>query len=426
MKIFIYSVSVLIILFFSTGCMNLLTGRSSITSEDGSNTKITLKTVSMHGDTDSNASAYKQITAEFVKEHSYINISDESQTSCQKWKTKITADFTTSNEPDVIQFFTDENARDILATDKFVTIAEIQAVYPDYAANIFPEALAVAANPDGVSRAVPTVGFWEGLYCNKDLFDKYSIPLPTDWDSLAYAIKIFNQNDIVPISVSLNHIPHYFIEYMLLLYTGPCDYNNIPKSTPDEWVEGMEMIKTLNEMGAFPKNTDIITNAIAENLFKEKKAAMMLNGSWFLSGIPDQENTVVIHFPNITGNSNADGAIIGGMSTGFYITKKAWNDPERRDAAVRFVMAHTSNDSIYRYWHGSVQPAAAVPLPDNMTPLALSALEYCQSATSFNPPIDSKLSHESYNIFVNNIVDVIFYNKPAQELIDEVLQVHYK
>lgn len=425
-KSLILCIYILLILFCTSRCMALVTCRPSITSETGSNTKITLITVSMHGDTDSNAPVYKQIIQSFMEEHSYINVSDASQTSSQDWKTKITSDFATGNEPDVIQFFTDHNASDILVSDKFVTVDEIQKIYPEYASNILPEALTAATNPDGISRAVPTVGYWEGLFCNKDLFDKYNVPLPDDWDSLIYAIEVFNKNGIIPISASLNHIPHYLIEFMLLYYAGIDRHNNIPDNTLDEWIEGIEMIKVLNDLGAFPKDTDIITNAVAENYFKNKEAAMMLNGSWFLTGIPDQENTIVIHFPNISGNEETEKAIIGGVSTGFYITKKAWNDPERRDAAVKFVTAHTSNDSIFKYWHGSGKAGADIPLPIDMTPLALSALSYCQSASSINPSIDSELTQESYNLFVNEIIEVVFYDKPAKDLIDEVLSIHFK
>ena len=74
---------------------------------------------------------------------------------------------------------------------KFVTVEEIQKEYPDYAKDTKNSALNQAANSDGVKRAVPTTGYWEGMYCNRDLFEKYSIPVPTDWDSMLYAIEEF-------------------------------------------------------------------------------------------------------------------------------------------------------------------------------------------------------------------------------------------
>ena len=55
---------------------------------------------------------------------------------------------------------------------------------------------------DGKVYAVPVRGYWEGLYVHTDLFEQYNAPLPKDWDSLLEAIRIFRENDIIPISIS--------------------------------------------------------------------------------------------------------------------------------------------------------------------------------------------------------------------------------
>ncbi|NLK27289.1 MAG: extracellular solute-binding protein, partial [Clostridiales bacterium] len=182
---------------------------------------VTLTTVSMFGGTDPNAGNYQAINEQFMKDYPYITIEDDSQSADQDWKTKIAADFAVGNEPDVIQYFTDANASDVLAANKFVSIDEIRAEYPDYAADTLDTALAAASNPDGVARAVPTTGYWEGLFCNKDLFDQFGLELPTDWDKMITAIETFKENGIVPIAVSLNNVPHYWIEFLMLSAAGP-------------------------------------------------------------------------------------------------------------------------------------------------------------------------------------------------------------
>lgn len=321
---------------------------------------VTLTTVSMFGGTDPNAGNYQAINEQFMKDYSYITIEDDSQSSDQDWKTKIAADFAVGNEPDVIQYFTDANASDVLAAGKFVSIDEIKAVYPDYAADTLPTALAAAANPDGVLRAVPTTGYWEGLFCNKDLFDQYSLALPTDWDKMLTAIDTFKANNIVPIAVSLNNVPHYWIEFLMLSAAGPKGYTTVPETAPAEWANGLSMFKTLRDLGAFPVDTDTIDNDFAGELFKNKSAAMQLDGSWYAGGIPDQDNTVLVAFPVIPNGKAPAGSMVGGISTGFYITKKAWDDPDKRDAAVKFVMAHTNKVSVATYWGGNGQAAAKV------------------------------------------------------------------
>jgi raffinose/stachyose/melibiose transport system substrate-binding protein len=387
---------------------------------------VTLTTVSMYGGTDPNAEKYQSISAEFMKQYPYITIEDDSQSADQDWKTKIAADFAVGNEPDVIQYFTDANASDVLAADKFVTIEEIKAEYPEYAADILDSALTAATNPDGIQRAVPTTGYWEGLFCNKDLFDKYSLELPTDWDKMVKAIETFKENDIVPIAVSLNNVPHYWVEFLMLSAAGPDGYATVPTTAPEDWAKGLDMFKTLRDMGAFPVDTDTIDNDLAGELFKNKEAAMQLDGSWYAGGIPDQDNTVLVAFPTVPGGKAQAGAMVGGISSGFYITKKAWEDPDKRDAAVKFVMAHTSKASITTYWAGNGQAAAAVDPIDNMTALGISGLNYSSAATSISAPTDSRISQEAYNTLITGIVDVSTGAKSSTDLLNEVLEINAK
>lgn len=395
-------------------------------STEATKNPVTLTTVSMHGGTDPNAGNYQAINEQFMAENSYITLEDDSQSADQDWKTKIAADFAVGNEPDVIQYFTDANASDVLAADKFVSIDEIKAEYPDYAKDTLDTALKAASNPDGVQRAVPTTGYWEGLFCNKDLFDKYGLELPTDWDKMTKAIETFKENDIVPIAVSLNNVPHYWVEFLMLSSAGPDGYAQVPTETPEDWAKGLSMFKTLRDMGAFPADTDTIDNELAGELFKNKQAAMQLDGSWYAGGVTDQDNTVVVAFPTIPGGKAQAGAMVGGISSGFYITKKAWEDPDKRDAAVKFVMAHTNKESVTKYWGGNGQAACAVDPLDTMTPLGVSGLEYSSAATSISSPTDARISQEAYNTLISGIVEVSTGAKDPKDLLKEVLEINNK
>ena len=103
----------------------------------------------MFGGTDPNKETYEAINKEFMEQYDYITIEDNSQTSDEEWKAAVNADFSVGNEPDVIQFFTDATADSIIATDKLVSIEDIRAEYPDYAADTLDSALQAAANTDG-------------------------------------------------------------------------------------------------------------------------------------------------------------------------------------------------------------------------------------------------------------------------------------
>lgn len=395
--------------------------------QEASGNSVTLKTVSMFGGTDPNAEVYQAINQEFMDANSNITIEDNSQTSDEDWKATVAADFSVGNEPDVIQYFTDATADAVVATGKFVTLDEIRAEYPEYAQDTLDSALEAVTNTDGVQRAVPTTGYWEGLFCNKDLFDQYSLELPTDWASLTKAIETFKDNGIIPIACSLNNVPHYWIEFMMLYAAGEEEYTSIPETAPEGWVKGLETFKTLRDMGAFPEDTDTVDDAYTGQLFRDKKAAMQLDGSWYAGQIEDTDNTVVIAFPGLDGQKAKTGAMVGGISSGFYITKKAWDDPDKREAAVKFVEAHTCKAGVQRYWEvtGAISKASVeVDSVDGMTPMALSAMQYTNAASSVSAPTDARLGSAAYSSLVSSIVKISIGELSAEDAINEALEIY--
>lgn len=394
-------------------------------SKDG---KVTLKTVSMFGGTDPNAPIYQDINDQFMKDNPDIVIEDDSQKSDEEWKAKVAADFAAGNEPDVINFFTDANSNSVVATDKLMTVEDIKKEYPEYAKDTTEEAMGLAQNTDGVQRAVPTTGYWEGLYCNKELFDKYNVALPTDWDSLEKAIKTFKENDIIPVACSLNNVPHYWVEHLLLSASGVDEYTKLPEKAPKDWVKGLETLKTLRDLGAFPEDTDTVDDSYAGQLFEDDKAAMQLDGSWKVGGYKDQDNTVVVAFPGVKDAKADTSVMIGGISSGFYITKKAWEDEDKRDAAVKFVMAHTSKDGVTKYWEagGGIGKAAVdgmQPL-ENMTPLAKCAFDLSNSASQTVAPTDARMDPEAYKTIIAGAVGVSAGQQSAEDLLNQAFTLN--
>lgn len=371
--------------------------------------RVVLRTVSMSGGTNPGAGVYGEIRLEFMMENPDIFVEDDSQSSDEQWKTGIVTDFAVGNEPDVLQFFTDATANQLVAMDKFVTVEEIREVYPDYAADTLDWALELAANADGVSRAVPTTGFWEGLYVNEDLFEEYGLPLPTDWLSFVQAVEVFRENGIVPVACALSNVPHYWLEYLLLYTAGEKDYLEPGSEPPESWMRAVELFGTLWEMGAFPEDTDSITNEYAAELFERKEAAMFLEGSWYLPGVKDREHTLVLPFPGVPDQKMQPGAVISGMTSGFYITRKAWNDPKKRDAAVRYVMAHTCQEAVQRYYDdggGAAVAATEVVPPENRSRLAEWAAEYGDLAVKKLLPTDSRMDPQAYQTLIAGISEI--------------------
>lgn len=312
---------------------------------------VELRTVGMFGGTDPSAGAYQQAIRAFERENKNVTVNDESATADDAWKAAVIGDCNAGNEPDVLFFFSDATADDIY--NKFVSIEEIREEYPDFASNIKESIWAYMEKADGKSYCVPVRGYWEGMFVNEDLFEANNIDIPTDWAGLEKAVKGFAETDITPVAVALGNVPHYWIEHVILAYGGTDaiyaaeTIGSDTSKIPDSWVDGFSAFKTLADLKAFPANTAAMMDADAGALFQNKQAAIQVDGSWYCGSVTQPDTTTVVAFPSAI--SKTPDSIIAGFSSGFYISRKAWEDETKRDAAVKFVEAVTSNEAIASY-----------------------------------------------------------------------------
>ena len=305
---------------------------------------VSLRTVSAFGGTDASALSYVELLREYEAQSGNV-VEDSSGTSDESWKASVLSDFAAGNEPDILFFFAcSADSAPILR--KMVPIAEINAAYPDLA---LPEA-DILRESDGRIYAIPLRPYYEGLFVNTDLFEQYGAPLPDTWAHFEEAIAVFRDAGIAPIAVSLSDIPHYLAENAVLAAASPEDYTARPAAldeVPESWFRGMELIRRLYTLGAFPENALNTSETITSELFRQKKAAMQIDGSWFINSLPEKsmETTVVMPMPSLDGEG---GAVIGGVSMGFYLTRRVWEDPARRDAAVALLEWMTRPDHLRR------------------------------------------------------------------------------
>lgn len=384
----------------------------------------TLRTVSMFGEGDSGSEAYQSLIASYMQQYGGVTIEDRSAVSSEEWKQGVMDSFeTVETTPDVLFYFNGADVRRMILNNQLVSIEEIQEVYPDYGTNIRSSTMEFMREFDGNHYAVPVKGFWEGLFCNQDLFRRYDLPLPTDWESFLKAIEVFSADGIVPVAVSLKEVPHYWIEHLILSQGGATQHRLNPKNyVPETWVKGIEQFKTLYELSAFPAETTTMSNADATALFMEKKAAMILDGSWFVQSITDPENTVVLPFPVVPDGKMQPGDIISGYSSGYYITRNAWDDPAKREAAVNFVKHMTKADSIAAMCAQGGAPAMDIAQSGDSNPLQESANLLQQNAKNACMPIDSKLYKDAWQYLCGAIADVAKGTVSPQTAIFEVSQ----
>ena len=115
------------------------------------------------------------------------------------------------------------------------------------------------------------------------------------------------------------------------------------------------------------------------SLFLSGQAAMQFDGSWLIPSFSEERMKDIAVLPMPLRNGGQAAAYPGGVSMGFFLTRRAWNSP-RRDAAVDLLAHLTSPASLEKLssqhmtgsllssWEQMVQSRRMVqPLQDAMS-----------------------------------------------------------
>ncbi|MDR2045301.1 MAG: extracellular solute-binding protein [Clostridium sp.] len=338
-------------------------------------------------------------------------IVDRSAGSDLTFRSRVLADFETGSEPDVLFFFYGGEADTLIEAGKVVCVEEIRLSYPGYAANISEEKIP-CSEVDGRKYAVPVTGYWEALFVNTRILEEAGVPLPgadATWDEFLAGCARIREAGYVPIAAALGSIPHYWWEYAIFNHTGPESHLEIPISADtaagQAWVDGLSDIRSLYEAGYFPANTLSASDDETFAMFMDGKAAFLLDGSWKAGQIvsacqadPADPDTLdqkklsdysVTYLPGTERRQAGD--LIGGFSMGYYITRKAWEDPSKREAAVSFVSFMTGDEVARRFSGYAVDALLEEPQAQG----AADALQEREPQTGADSPVPNNSLQEA-------------------------------
>lgn len=394
---------------------------------------ITLQVVTSFGGDDGNRANYRAaVTAYEVA--SGNRISDSSEASTEEWKSRVMQDFETGSEPDVLFYFNGADSNAIVFAGLVVPIEEIRAIYPEYAGNIKEDMLS-PSTVDGKAYAVPVSSFAEILYVNKKVLAASGVEVPGPdytWDQFLQDCEKVKQAGYVPIAASLQEVPHYLFEYCVYNEGSRADHLTLPLSSSDaagqHWVRGLGTIRELYAAGYFPQNTLTAGDTETVQLLADGQAAFLIDGTWRLGFFRETcrdhlEDFAVAYVPG-TGSRKATD-MIGGISMGYYITRKAWENPKKRDAAVRFVEYMTSDTVVSTF---ATYPAAT-PLKNgtlqsgDMDSLQAQAVAIIEGATSMVGAVQDLLTTEARGELFAGVRDIVTDKSTAEAVVDHCLAV---
>lgn len=367
---------------------------------------ITLRTMSTLGDS-AEYDVYSSLIAEFSAANPDIYIRDTTVAAADAFRLNAAkeATYSGSGAPHVV-YYTAEGGLSQLS-EYFVSVEEIREEYPDFAAGISDSVLDGFRLADGKVYCIPVMGEWSGIVVNRALFIENSVAVPSDWNSLLDAVLQLSAKGVLPFANSADDCAA-MLEALITAYgsenaaaLGLEGYSNIIEphwrlaladlaqlfgsgafapasltadieqeladsapapevtsatdvSASDAAVQSAVSDADLfcgHPLSSFPEFYDDIlgsdrdrsTRTDAAALFNSGLAAMIIIDSSELSDINYADGCAVIPFTSPLGDS-AD-VLIGGFRSGFAITRRAFADPNVREAAVAFVDLMTGQNA---------------------------------------------------------------------------------
>ncbi len=382
-------------------------------SEIKAGTEITV--VTSYGSEDGNHENFVLAVSEYEKATGNTVI-DRSGIVNEGWKVQITEAFDKGEEPDVLFYFTGADASGLISAGKLVPISTIRQYNPRYAENMKDSMIPVSV-ADGRQYAVPVNGSWEGLFVNEKVLAACGVEIPGEdytWEQFLLDCQTILDHGYIPIACSLNEVPHYWFEFCTFNYGTIANHTDLPENADDRigeiWCSGLRDIKELHDKDFFPPDTTEITDNEANLLMTEDKAAFMIDGSWkigwFQANAADISNFSVCYVPSKGERRATD--IVGGLSMGYYITQKAWNDPAKREACIEFVMAMTSDENVTAFGALSVTALKnGTKPPTDGDALVLSALAMTKGCTGIVSAAQDGLAPEARNALFDSVKDIV-------------------
>lgn len=346
--------------------------------------------------------------------------------------------------PDVLYFSAGYESAGLVRRGALVPVAEIQEMFPEYAANMKQELLPVSAE-DGQRYALPMADYWIGLYVNKSVLAACGVDMPgpgTSWEEFLAMCDTIKGRGYVPIALAMNE-PYCWFDYLAYNQSGILGHQRPPRGESDPafsaWVGALNELTRMHRNGYFPADTldrDNFTGGHARQMFCSGEAAFYLDTSRIMPEIERDAgklgtlaNLTVTYVPGTAKRPTTQ--LLGGLTSGYMITRAAWNDPDKRAACVSYISTLTGDDAVNVYaeaWGGTTPQltalAAGQRLPAGSSSLGQAAQEMLRGATGCAPENLYMMVHpEEVRItqFAYRFPDVVQGRQSAEGLVRELL-----
>lgn len=307
------------------------------------------------------AAAYDQIEALMAKykaESPNITIIHDALPTADA-RTKLTVEMAAGNPPDV-SWCPLSYAREFIKDDMIIDWKPVfeDPRYPEFKQWFTETSLNFASAQDGRIMLAPQEGSIDGLFYNKELFQKYGWKVPETFDELLALVPQTNKEGIATLVTGGKDGRFAWLASALLARSAGLD--NFKALTLGDkqtswndpaygFVAAMEKFKAFVDAGGYPKGVLGISASEADQMFARGEAAMYYEGAWkpgnfATAGGPEFLTKIGrVDFPAMTDRPDGDPKVrVGGNVIGIFV-REGLVEP-KRDAAIRLAMNICSPD----------------------------------------------------------------------------------
>ncbi|MBP7176492.1 MAG: extracellular solute-binding protein [Thermoclostridium sp.] len=327
-------------------CKNPADHTTAAPQETQEQQKVTLRFISSWGGVDSRADALKALLDQFMLVNKNIEVINESLFG-EDFLPKIKTDFASGNAPDVFGLWPGSDIRSLIRAGRVADLTDLMDQDPAWK-NLFKSSMLEYTTYEGKIYGLPVETIFEALFINEDLFNKHSVKVPESFEELKDAIVAFRRAGIDPIAYNAFAEGTYLYQNMVALLAGKEIAENPAHPEFGKYYrKALEYMLELYNMGAFPKDAFTMTNRERNSLFQEKKAAMIVQGSWFIGYFDRNDQSVdIVYFPTFPDGIAPPKTIVYGLGNGcFHISSAAYNDPAKQKEAVKLLRFLTARES---------------------------------------------------------------------------------
>lgn len=208
----------------------------------------------------------------------------------------------------------------------------------------------------------------QGIFYNKDIFDKAKVSYPTDettYEEFIEMIKTLKASGVTPLAIGSKNSAFAMWEFneFLARYGWEDNIDNIlagdDKFNNDELMACFEKLQGLKDVEAFPENMATIEYFDAKQLFDEGKAAMFGTGQWDCAEFDENLGDKIGFWwgPRFSDTDSSQDVVMKVPSAPIGVSAAVADNEELKEGVYEFLKFYYGEEAAKISYEGSIFPA---------------------------------------------------------------------